>query len=313
MGRNGAPRRATLIGAAALTGVMVMLVAAVTPASTRPSADAIAFESDRGGKSDLWVMSADGSNQVNLTNDKIEDVFPAWSPDRQKIAWTRGGRGPGGEIWVMNSDGSDKRQITFNNFPDFNVTWSPDGTRIAFRSLRAELPDIYVINVDGTGEQQLTNDPASDFAPDWSPDGTTIAFTSRRSGHVAVYSMSSSDGSDVLQLTPDAMEAALPGWSGDGSKVLFADGFCDTCSESDLFVMNGNGTGITQITDSPENELAKSWSRDDKRVVADFGFLTPSETHLSKGDIAVIEVATGVTENLTNTSGINEEHPAWSP
>ena len=77
--------------------------------------------------------------------------------------------------------------------------------------------------------------------------------------------------------------------------------------------MNGNGTGITQVTDSAENELAKSWSRDGKRVVADFGFLTPSEAHLSKGDIAVIEVASGASENLTNTNGVNEEHPDWSP
>src|SRR5262249_15612001 len=200
----------------------------------------------------------------------------------------------------------------FNTFSDLNATWSPDGTRLAFRSTRGNNRDIYVINVDGTGEQRLTTDPASDFAADWSPDGTKIAFTSLRSGHSAGWVMNA-DGTGAHQLPADAQEAALRGWSPDGTKIMYDDGFCDTCGESDVFVMNADGTGVTQVTDTPLNELAKSWSRTGARAVADLSTLTPSGTRLSKGDIAVIDVATGATTNLTNTAGINEEHPDWSP
>lgn len=303
----------TIVATGALVGApLAVLLTLALPASARPSDGFIVFESDRGGQSDIWVMEADGSNPVNLTNDKIEDLFPAWSANGKQIAWTRGGRGPEGEIWVMNADGSGKNQVTRNNVSDSNATWSPDGSEIAFRSLREDNRDIYVIGVDGTAERRLTTDPASDFAPDWSPDGTRIAFSSNRSGVYAIYTMRT-DGSDVQRLTDDFQQAALPGWSPSGDQIAYSDGFCDTCGESDLFLMNADGTGATQITDSIENELGKGWARDGTRVVVDFSTLTPSEKHLSKGDIAVVDVRSGATTNLTNTPGVSEEHPDWSP
>ncbi|KKL25814.1 hypothetical protein LCGC14_2401530 [marine sediment metagenome] len=45
----------------------------------------IAFASDRDGNNDIYVMSADGTNQVNLTNNAANDWEPAFSPDGSKI------------------------------------------------------------------------------------------------------------------------------------------------------------------------------------------------------------------------------------
>ena len=44
----------------------------------------IAFKSDRDGNSEIYVMDADGSNQVNLTNNPATDSIPSWSPDGSK-------------------------------------------------------------------------------------------------------------------------------------------------------------------------------------------------------------------------------------
>ena len=52
--------------------------------------DLIAFDKVQKGTEDIWVMGADGSNPVNLTNDKLGDAFAAWSPDGSRIAWSRG-------------------------------------------------------------------------------------------------------------------------------------------------------------------------------------------------------------------------------
>src|SRR4029453_9907494 len=106
------------------------------PAAAKPPQGLIIFTSDRGSQSDLWTMRPDGSNQVRLTNDRVEDVFPTWSPDAKKIAWTRGGAlDPDAELWIMNADGTGKRQITFNAFADGVASFSPDGTKLVFRSL----------------------------------------------------------------------------------------------------------------------------------------------------------------------------------
>ena len=44
-----------------------------------PDGERIVFFSNRGGPSDLWLVSADGSNLAQLTNDKFYDAYPDWS------------------------------------------------------------------------------------------------------------------------------------------------------------------------------------------------------------------------------------------
>ena len=40
----------------------------------------IAFESYRDGNGEIYVMNADGTGQINLTNNPADDGFPAWQP-----------------------------------------------------------------------------------------------------------------------------------------------------------------------------------------------------------------------------------------
>ncbi len=51
----------------------------------------IAFMSERDGNQEIYVMNDDGTGVVRLTNHPDEDADPAWSPDGQKIAFTREG------------------------------------------------------------------------------------------------------------------------------------------------------------------------------------------------------------------------------
>ena len=66
--------------AAVLAGVLLAAPAAV-------SAHDIAFQSDRQGDSDIWIMSANGAGARALTQNRWEDATPDWSPDGQKIVY----------------------------------------------------------------------------------------------------------------------------------------------------------------------------------------------------------------------------------
>jgi Tol biopolymer transport system component len=304
------PRRAVL--ACSIVAALLLTLTGALPAGAAPPDRLIVFDSDRGGRVDLWTMRTDGSGLARLTNDKELDELAEWSPNRKQIAWTRGGEeSPTGEIWVMNADGTGRRQVTSNTFSDNAVAWSPDGRQLAYRSNRDDNNnDIYVINVDGTNERRLTTDSAVDLLPDWSPDGTRIAFTRIRPDASAIYTMSAADGSDVRQLTANPLGAGLSVYSPDGSRIAFADNFFGPF-EKDVWVMNADGSGLRQVTDTADLEFPHSWSHDGTRVAAEFHQVISGR--VGKGDIAVVAVATGATVNLTNTNGVTEEGPDWQP
>jgi TolB protein len=69
-------------------------------------------------------MDADGGNQRNLTNNRANDIQPAWSPDSRQIAFIS--RRDGSlELYVMNADGSNVRRLINNNSDDYAPFWVP--------------------------------------------------------------------------------------------------------------------------------------------------------------------------------------------
>ena len=85
----------------------------------------IAFDSDRTGTEQIFVMNADGSGQTNLSNNfKIDNFAPSWSPDGTKIAFYSSRTGTF-QIFVMNADGSGQTNLSNNAFNDNLPDWGP--------------------------------------------------------------------------------------------------------------------------------------------------------------------------------------------
>ncbi len=171
----------------------------------------IAFRSSRDGNAEIYVMNADGSGQIRLTDNPASDGSPAWSPDGTRIAFTSE-RDGNWEIYVMNADGNKQTRLTDNLAEDRYPAWSPDGTRIAFQSERDGNDEIYVMNDDGSDQTRLTDNPAPDIRGAWSPDGKRIAFYSYRDGNWEIYVMNA-DGSAQTRLTTDPADDVAPAWS----------------------------------------------------------------------------------------------------
>ena len=129
-----------------------------------PDGTKIAFNSQ---DVEIYVMDADGSNPVNITNHEAFDASPVWSPDGTRIAF-RTDRDGNNEIYVMDADGSNPVNLTNNEADDRDPAWSPDGMRIAFMTDRGGFFDIHVMDADGSNPVNLTNCATLDRQPDWS-------------------------------------------------------------------------------------------------------------------------------------------------
>ena len=133
-----------------------------------PDGTRVAFFSNRGGKTDIYLVNADGSNIVQLTKDAVGANSPAWSPDGKRIAFASLRNG-NSEIYVMNADGSAATRLTNDPATDTLPVWSPDGTRILFASRRGGSYDLYMMNADGSNVVRVTKDPTvnGSFGFDW--------------------------------------------------------------------------------------------------------------------------------------------------
>lgn len=76
-----------------------------------PDGSRLAFGSRKDGNPELYLMDADGSDVVNLTNHEEMDFYAAWSPDGSRILFTSG-RDGNQEVYVMNTDGTAVRRLT---------------------------------------------------------------------------------------------------------------------------------------------------------------------------------------------------------
>ena len=138
---------------------------------------------------DLYTVDAEGGTARRLTSHKGYEMFPRFSPDGSKIAFTAQYDG-NTEVYVMPSEGGSPTRLTYtatlgrddvadrmgpNNIV---MTWTPDGQHIIFRSREKSFNsfqgDLYKIPVDGGMPEQLPL-PKGGFCS-FSPDGNKLAY-----------------------------------------------------------------------------------------------------------------------------------------
>ena len=244
-----------------VTVVAIVLLACVAGWSTVLSRSefvlqsAIVFTSTRdnptidpNASTEIYIMNGDGTNPQRLTNNTYGEAFAALSPDGKKIVFgsnrlrTEGEPLNTGDQFVMNTDGSEQTYVVRGS----SATWSPDSKNIAYHASASGtgLPikpdpgaatsdsDIFIANVDdliaGVGvPRNVTNSP------------------------------------DYIDDDAD--------WSPDGQRLVFTrhpvtdDPIRSNLAE--IYTINVDGTGLTQLTFNTEEERAPSWSNDGTRIV----------------------------------------------
>ena len=212
--------------------------------SISPDGRKIAFISDRGGISNIWVMDADGSNLRQVSQEKNNLVHsPKWSPDGQYLVATKGIMSsrsiPAGEIWMYHIDGGDGLQIKARVHGDSDQqniadpVFSHDGNYIyytentvpgaQFEYNRNPLEGIFAITRFDrtTGEEtRFISGTGGAIVPTPSPDGKYLAFVRRVKSNTALFIKDLKTGEEK-PLTLDLERDMQEGFGSEGYYAYF--------------------------------------------------------------------------------------------
>lgn len=233
------------------------------------------------GLTRLYVIEEDGSGFTGPTANGSPLAIPGYSvnvsPDASRATFVRAGGQERG-VWVSRIDGSEAVRLTeATPNGDENPVWSPDGGVIVFSRNRVGHHELFTINADGSNLTQITsNDIGQDAEPAWSPDGSSIVFTRNSGGPIDLWIVGT-DGSTERQLTQFEDQSGSPpsdpDWSPDGARIVFAaappgaDREDVTLPPRDLWAIDADGTNLTRLTDTPEDDINPRWSPDGKAIL----------------------------------------------
>lgn len=258
-----------------------------------------------------------------LTN--LKDAYPVLSPDGARVLF-QSNRTDNWQIYVMKLDGTELVQLTKHKANDATPVWSPDGSKIVFASDRDDSDsDIYVMDSDGTNQKRLTNQAGDDSHPHWSPDGTHIVFNSARSTpdlkadwaqqFIETFTMKA-DGSEIKQITSFKTVSTYPSYSPDGKQIVFRRvineaGFqwdlSNSQRNSEIFVMNSDGTNPINLSKNAAYDGWGAWSPDGKWILFSSNRSGPANI----GQLYIINPDGSNLQKITDGPGAFVQ-PSWS-
>ncbi|MBO0798249.1 MAG: PD40 domain-containing protein, partial [Blastocatellia bacterium] len=291
-----------------------------------PDGSTVAFTGEYDGNIDIYTVPAVGGVPKRLTSHPGADSVEGWTPDGKQI------------LFVSQRDAYSRRFARLFTFPVDGVfpaevplpmayegAYSPDGARLAYVPLPRAFSawkhyrggmtsPIWVANLRDSGIEKIPRENSNDFNPMWprwpagSGAGEKIYFLSDRNGPVTLFSydlktkkvtqLIQNDGLDIKSASagPDAIVyeqfGALNLYDLKSGKTKPVN----VTINGDILALRPRyekvGTRITNLAISPTGARAVFEAR---------------------GEIISVPAEKGDARNLTNTAGVAERDPAWSP
>ena len=208
--------------------------------SWSPDGGKIVYTANRNGLRNIWLVGADGSNDVQLTNntDSNLDLYcPLWSSDGKRIVFTSKAskltldRKPICGVWVIDAETKNSKQIVQENMYLRLIGWAPSGDELILATVASSetidlQPEVSLLKVGiESGKMRQINVLKDTYLYNihLSPDKKTIAYASHREERDNVWVMSASGGGakKITNNNDSRLYFSSLAWSPDSSSIFF--------------------------------------------------------------------------------------------
>jgi TolB protein len=202
---------------------------------------------DAQGKS-IHIMDWDGYRTIKTGLKGNIILAPRWSKEGTKIVYSAEKNRRWG-IYLLDFMNMVEKKIYSAPGTHIVGDFFPGGTTIALSSSKKGTPDIYSMDIQNASFTELSSSHGIEVSPAVSPDGKFIAFVSDKGGSPQIYIMRA-DGTQSKRITFEGSYNTSPSWSPKGDKIVFSG----RRGTNQIFTINPDGTGLTQLTQDGNNE-----------------------------------------------------------
>ena len=283
-----------------------------------PDGTMVAFTGEYDGNVDVYVVPTAGGVPKRLTHHPSNDAVAGWTPDGKQILFASGRNSESGrtaQLFTMPVDGVFPTAVPLPMA--YAGSYSADGARLVYEPLpRAfqawkryrggRASAIWIANLSDSNVEKLPRTDANDFNPMWID--RKIYFLSDRSGAVTLYAYDTTTKRVAPQLRNDGLDIKS---ASAGPDAIVYEQF-GTLNLYDLKAGKSQQVNVTinadLLTVRPKYE--KAAGRIFNATISPNGARAVFE---ARGEILTVPAEKGSVRNLTETPGVAERDPSWSP
>jgi len=281
-------------------------------AYTLERADSEADESS----TQIFMVSSDGQDVIQLTADDYSASTPRWSPDGLQLGFLAA-KGDDEEakiqVWTLDRRGGESQQYTAVDQGIGDFLWAPDGRKMLLTIRDKTADDLAKEAAEEAGEEAKPLPYVIDRLQ-FKRDG--VPYLDRSRTHIYIIS----DREETpLQLTFGDYDDSQPAWSPDSSNIAFVSNRSeepDSNDNDDIWVVSAEGDaasrGARLVTRNVGRDYAPSWSNDGKNIT----YVTVTEPDLiwyATNHLAIVPAVGGEERVLTAALDRNAGSPMFAP
>ncbi|MCF8232409.1 MAG: PDZ domain-containing protein [Bacteroidales bacterium] len=295
-----------------------------------PNGDLLAFTGQYDGNTEVFIMPAAGGEPTRLTytatldRDKVSDrmgpnnIVMEWTPDGKNIIYRSRKESFNsfkGKLYKVSTSGglSERLPLPEGGF----CSYAPDGEKMAYNRVFREFrtwkyyrggmaDDIWIHNFDTRETTNITNHKAQDIIPMWHQDRIYFLSDRDRTMNLFVYHT----GSEKIEKVTDFEKYDIKFPSKGKNHIVFEKG-------GYIFKLNLDNHKVSKVNIKiADDKLASRKERIDATEFIASSEIAPNGKRAlfsARGDIWTVPAKSGITYNLTESSGAHDRSPKWSP